>query len=193
MQPKHTPSLRPLISLACAVAFLSLESRASGHPFFKTLKRELAAMPLPADLYTGVSRTGQHWKVQYAPEKAGLKIDPSEPFALLVTVTLAASEQSPDGAQNPASGLQSGTAPKSIHSLLLDFSATMPQHFHGLAYNPIVEEVVGKGVVPESKTFRVSNIEFHMPGWWRLAVKVTGTDLRGGTVHTETINFDVVI
>ncbi|MEX0283350.1 MAG: hypothetical protein AB3N23_01945 [Paracoccaceae bacterium] len=53
----------------------------------------------------------------------------------------------------------------------LDFDADMPTHQHGMNYTPQITDL-GDG------EFQASGVVFHMPGAWRLRVKVTAGSAR---------------
>jgi len=62
----------------------------------------------------------------------------------------------------------------------LTVDARMPQHGHGMNREPIVEDLEGGG-------FRVTNLYFHMPGYWEVYFDLT----RGAVTERAQFSLDI--
>ncbi len=109
-------------------------------------RRNLLQEPLPENLDTAQVQQGKHFKVSYVASTA----DGKPEFNRMHDWNLVVEAKQP--LDKPVK---------------LAFSGEMPQHLHGLPTNvQITRTAPGR--------FVIEGLKFHMVGWWRFKVKVTG-------------------
>ncbi len=123
--------------------------------------KRLAESKIPEDLDLSRVKTGTTFVVRYAAEGPESRVPVAELHAWTVVV------EAKDG--TPVDGA------------VLELAADMPQHLHGLGSVPRVTPL-GRG------KFRIEGLNFQMPGWWQVVVKVS---VRGAP--EEALRFDLVL
>lgn len=125
-------------------------------PIFSELKRQQLLKPIPDDLDTSTHHSKGVFEISYQPE--GSDTPPfNEMHSWLVQVHSTEQE---------------------LANLQLEVVGDMPLHRHGLPTQPTVEKLA-------PGRFRVSGLRFHMPGWWRMSMRVFDSNV------SETIAFDL--
>lgn len=122
--------------------------KAISHPF-QELKLKLLAQPLPKDLHTAKSNSGQWVSVSYSP----VTEDGEVPLATLHSWKLEIT---------PITGRNAAVTDVAV-------GGDMPRHKHGLTTEPQIKRVSESG-------YTVQGLKFHMPGWWRVMVCVKLTE-----------------
>ncbi len=134
---------------------------ATAHPAFQDQMKRLAESKIPENLDLSRVKVGTAFVVRYAAEAPEGRIPVAELHAWTVAV------EAKDG--TPVDGA------------VLELAADMPQHLHGLGSVPRVTPL-GRG------KFRVEGLNFQMPGWWQITVKVRARD-----APEEALRFDLVL
>jgi hypothetical protein len=141
---RATYRLRRIGGFMLAAAWTAWTGAAAAHPVYRDVERKLMAMPVPADLDVARVRSGQRFRIAYAPVPAGdVPLNRLHAWDVVVTDL--------DG--------------RAVEDAQLWLRGGMPQHVHGLGSAPAIAPL-GHG------RFRVDGLRFHMPGWWRIEMIV---------------------